>query len=61
MSDILTAILNAIEDRQSFDDWNVNILIPHLKEALEKTSRHLASQITMIWEEANLSQIIDTR
>jgi len=59
MSDILTAILNAIEDRQSFDDWNVN-RIPHLKAALEKTSGPWPLVATMIWEEAKISQIIDT-
>ena len=59
MSDILTAILNAIEDRQSFDDWKVN-RIPHLKAALEKTSCPWPLVATMIWEEAQISQIIDT-
>lgn len=59
MSDILTAILNAIEDRQSFDDWKVN-RIPHLKAAMKKTSGSWPLAATMIWEEAKISQMIDT-
>ena len=58
MSDILTAILNAIEDRQSFDDWSVN-RIPHLKEALAKEEGTWPLVATMIWEEAQISQMID--
>lgn len=59
MSDILTAILNAIEDRQSFDDWKVN-RIPYLKAAMKQTSEPWPWAATMIWEEAKISQMIDT-
>ena len=59
MSDILTAILNAIEDRGSFHEWNVN-RIPHLLAALEKDGGTWPLVATMIWEEAKISQMIDT-